>query len=73
MSPRKTKVSENEVPKTDMAAVSEGQTLLPDDAATGQDPPRNSDAPQTDPGLKVQPRKKAKKKENEPVEVSLLL
>lgn len=58
MSPRKKKVPEEMNPQTDTSAITEGQISTPANTASGQDPPKEADSPQTDPGIKVQPRRK---------------
>lgn len=69
MSPRKKKVPEEETPKMDTTAINEEQLDSPADATSGHDPPKNSDASQTDPGLKVQPRRK----DNQPAQKTLTI
>ena len=69
MSPRKKKVLEEETPKMDTAAINEEHINSPADTASGHDPPQNSDTPQTDPGLKVRPRRK----DNQPAQQPLTI
>ena len=62
MSPRKKKVPEEDMQKTDKLTVGEEHTAPPADAASGQDPPNNAEQ-----AIKVQPqpKRKAKKKAEE--------